>query len=58
MVTDGTNNINMDCGETVPDVFEWMGLRLGSVVDVTNNSNKLYLSIKDIEIPVPVTVGL
>jgi hypothetical protein len=58
MVTDGTSNINMDLSETVPDVAEWVGLRLGSVVDVTHNSNKLYPSIKDGEIQVSATVSL
>jgi len=40
MVTDGTNDINMDCSETVPDVGEWMCLKLGCVVDFAHGSNK------------------
>ena len=58
MVTDGTNNINIDCSETARDMAEWVGLTLGSVVDVTHNSNKLYPSIKGSEIQVSATVSL
>jgi hypothetical protein len=53
MVTAGTNNINMDCSESVPDVVaEWMVLSLGFVVGLTHDSNKLCPSIKGCEIPV------